>query len=394
MRYDLAPVPFLLGGVLILLGRNSMVRAALAGLLFGVATLMQFYGAFLFPIAAIFFWLEDLPAQQRLKLVGGLVAAGALVGLPYGVYILSGLDDFKGQAGTIDRRADFDQPDFYARNLRREPDRFLRPLAIKEVPLGADHELVGPQWLSLQETLKRRPSAKLAVLIGVPLVLAYAGRRALQDQSRGDRLLFLCFAGLILQYALLESAKFYIYWLPVVPFLCIGLAAALLWMLSLWDKNRLGLAVAVGTALALLIFLGEGSVARLSGMRTAPDATNYEQLAERIHEYVPKGSRVVGSTSLWWGLRDTEYRSYFLFFYLTRPDAGSYKTTISSFLETYRPEYLVLTRLATGELEKYLSPGDYADWQTYMSQHARKVARIEGPVVIAAYGFVDIWQFD
>ncbi len=29
-----------------------------------------------------------------------------------------------------------------------------------------------------------------------------------------------------------------------------------------------------------------------------------------------------------------------------------------------------------------------------MSQHARKIARIEGPVVIGAYGFIDIWQLD
>jgi len=93
-------------------------------------------------------------------------------------------------------------------------------------------------------------------------------------------------------------------------------------------------------------------------------------------------------------MRDTEFRSYFLFFYLTRPDAGEYKTTIGRFLTDYDPDYLVLTRLAIGELEKHLSPGDYADWQTYMSQHARKLARIEGPVVIRAYGFIDIWQLN
>ena len=146
--------------------------------------------------------------------------------------------------------------------------------------------------------------------------------------------------------------------------------------------------------LALLIVFGEGSVARLDGLRTAPNATNYDQLAERIHQYVPAGSRVVGSTSLWWGMRDTDYRSYFLFFYKTRPDAGPYKTTISGFLDDYHPQYLVLTRLAIGELQKYLSPRDFADWQSYMSAHARKIARIEGPVVIGAYGFIDVWQFD
>ena len=54
----------------------------------------------------------------------------------------------------------------------------------------------------------------------------------------------------------------------------------------------------------------------------------------------------------------------------------------------------MLTRLATGELERYLVPRDYADWQSYMEQHATHVTRIEGPVVIKAYGFIDIWRFD
>jgi 4-amino-4-deoxy-L-arabinose transferase-like glycosyltransferase len=394
MRYDLAPVPFMLLGVLLVLGKPSLPRVVVVGVLFGIATLMQFYGAFIFPIAAVFLWYEDIPREQRVKLIVGLLSAAVIVGLPYGLYILNDLDSFKGQAGTIDRRADFDRPSFYVDNIAHEPDRFLRPLAIKEVPLGADHEKVGPRYLSLDETLRRRPSAKLAVLVGLPLALGFLGVRALRQQERGDRLLLLCLGGLVVQYALLESAKFYIYWLPVVPFLCIGFAAALWWLLQKWDRSRVGLALAGASVLILLVIFGEGSVARLSGMRTAPDATNYERLADRIHEYVPSGSRVVGSTSLWWGMRDTDYRSYFLFFYLTRPDAGEYKTTIGRFLTDYDPDYLVLTRLAIGELEKHLSPGDYADWQTYMSQHAHKIARIEGPVVIRAYGFIDIWQLN
>ncbi|HEY4684751.1 MAG TPA: glycosyltransferase family 39 protein, partial [Dehalococcoidia bacterium] len=171
MRYDLAPVPFLLAGCLLLLDAPSRARSMAAGALFGLAVLFQFYAAFLFPIAVLFLWLEALPRQERLRLIGGLLGAAALVGLPYGVYILSDYTDFKGQAGTIDRRADFDRPGFYLDNLADEPDRFLRPLAIKEIPRGEDLD-AEPRFLGLKEMLTRRPSAKLAVLLGLPLALA------------------------------------------------------------------------------------------------------------------------------------------------------------------------------------------------------------------------------
>jgi hypothetical protein len=394
LRYDLAPAPFLLAGVLLLQGGTSSWRAIGAGAMFGLATLMQFYGIFLLPIAALFLWSESRPFGERLRLIAWLVGAAALVGLPYGVYALAHADDFRGQAGTIDRRADFDRPGFYIDNLLDEPDRFLRPLAFREIPRGADHAMMDPQWLSIEETLTRRPSAKLAILVGLPAALAYSGWRALRDKSRGDRLLFLCLGGLVAEYALFESTKFYIYWIPVVPFLCIGIAAAALGAVRGMRPERFRPVVAVGLAAVLLLVFAEGGAARLGGIRAAPDATNYDQLEAEIHRYVPEGSRVVGSTALWWGLRDTDYRSYFLFFYKTRPDAGPYKTTISGFLDGFDAEYLVLTRLAIGELDTFLSPQDHQDWQAYMDEHATKVARIEGPVVIAAYGFIDIWRFD
>ena len=396
MRYDLAPVPFLLAGCLLLLDAPSRARSMAAGALFGLAVLFQFYAAFLFPIAVLFLWLEALPRQERLRLIGGLLGAATLVGLPYGVYILSDYTDFKGQAGTIDRRADFDRPGFYLDNLADEPDRFLRPLAIKEIPRGEDLD-AEPRFLGLKEMLTRRPSAKLAVLLGLPLALAFSAWRARREASRGDRLLFLCLAGLVLQYALLESTKFFIYWIPVVPFLCVGIAGASLRLLQLagvaGGRRAVRLAAAAGVGVVLLLFLAEGSVARLSGIRTARDAASYARLAGAIEEHVPAGSRVVGATSLWWGLRENEYRSYFLFFYLTRDDAGPYRTTISGFLDAFDAEYVVLTRLAASELDEHLSARDLADWHGYLAEHGEKVARLEGPVA-ASYGYVDIWRLD
>ena len=48
-----------------------------------------------------------------------MLAMAALVVLPYGVYIAAATTtDFKGQAGTIDHRADFTSPGFYIDNLQ------------------------------------------------------------------------------------------------------------------------------------------------------------------------------------------------------------------------------------------------------------------------------------
>src|SRR4051812_11342035 len=79
MRYDLAPVPFLLGGCLVLLGGPSVRRAVVAGALFGLATLLQFYGAFMVPIAIVFLWTErrDLtPAVATPLLIAERGSAG------------------------------------------------------------------------------------------------------------------------------------------------------------------------------------------------------------------------------------------------------------------------------------------------------------------------------
>jgi 4-amino-4-deoxy-L-arabinose transferase-like glycosyltransferase len=422
IRYDLAPVPFVLAGCLVLLGGPSVRRSLIAGALFGLATLLQFYGAFIVPVAVVFLWterrvltppLENLrggtdatPLQSlergsdgpfasltrwRLKLIGALVGAALVVCVPYGLYALAHYDDFKGQAGTIDKRGDFNKPGFYVDNLIDERHRFLRPLGFKEVPRGEDPQLVPARYLSLHEMVTRRPSARLGVLVGVPLALGFLAMQTLREGSRGDRLLLLCLGGLVLQFALLESAKFYIYWIPVVPFLCIGIAAACMHLLRprMWQGR--GRLIAGATALVLLLCFAEGSVARLSGLRVSQDAGNYDQLAAAIHEQIPPGSRVVGATSMWWGLRDTDYRSYFLFFYLTREDAGEYRKTLSGFLSEFKPQYLVLTRIAGQELDKHLAPAENAAWQAYLKDHGTKLRRIEGPLA-RGYGYVDVWK--
>lgn len=394
MRYDLAPVPFMLAGTLVLLGGTSLARAAAAGALFGVATLMQFYGVFMFPIALAFLWLERMERRQRLQFCGALLAAALVVGLPYGVYILAHFQDFRGQVATVDQRNDFLRPGFYLNSLRREPERFLRPLGFKEIPRAEDFRVTQPRFLSLQEMVQRRPSAKIAVLAGLPASIALFGARLRLGPSREARMMLLCLLGLPLQYTLFESLKLYIYWIPVIPFLCAGMAAFSLQLLRLWRIDRPHALAAAATCLVLLLFLAEGGVARLNGIRVAQKATDYELLSQRLRQYVPEGSRVVGSTSLWWALRNTDYRSYFLFFYLTHPNAREYRTTIDAYLRDSGAEYLVINRLAAGELAQHLVPKDFADYDAYMRTHARLVMALHGDLLRSSYGFIDIWKLE
>jgi hypothetical protein len=416
LRYDLAPVPFILGGFFVLLGGDSWRRAGLAGALFGLATLLQFYGVFALTAAGAFFLLQptrggtalggeteanaatgfgqrfERRLSPGLKLVAALWGAALLVCLPYGVFVLAHLHDFRGQAGTVGNRDDFASPGFYMRNVIHEVDRFVRPLGFKEVPRGADARLVEPRYLGLGEALRRRPSAKLAILIGLPAALVFTGWRAFRGKRRSDRLLFCFLAGLPLQYALFDQLKLYIYWIPVVPFLCIALAPLLIRLVRPPPGDRVRLALAAGTALCLFLVLAEGSAARINGIRSAGRESDYTSIGRTLHATVPPGSRVVGSTGLWWALRDTDYRSYFLFFYLTSPEAGEYRTTISAFLQGLQPDYLVLTRLGVEELQKHLVPADRADYESYLDKNAALVERLDGPE-IHSYGYIEVWRF-
>jgi hypothetical protein len=204
-------------------------------------------------------------------------------------------------------------------------------------------------------------------------------------------MLVLCLAGLVGEFALLDQTKFLMYWIPVIPFLSIGIAAACWWFLSRAREGRVHLVLAGGVVALLLVVAAEGSVARLSGIHTANDSTNYASIGTALHETIPPGSKVVGSTSMWWAMHDMDYRSYFLFFYLTRDDAGPYRTTISGFLDDFDPDYVVLTGLAWGELQDHLIKAHYDELLNYLDTHGKIVRTLQGPDY-KTYGYIEVWK--
>ena len=380
IRYDLAPVPFTLAACLVVL-RPTPRRAVAAGVLLSLATLMQFYAAFFLLPVCLYLLLEAGPLRERVKLLLLVAAAAAVVALPYAAYIAPNLDEFEGQTSTLERRIKFTDPGFYVRNVERESKRF---------PFS---------WISLREALTDRPSSKAAILIGLPLSAAAAGWRALKERTREQRLLFFILAVVPLEYAVLEAQKIYFYWIGFMPFLCIGLASLLLWALDYARANRPAallegfearrLAVAGAASIFLALVFSEGVYAQYQGTRVWDHATDYLSLREQLGAYVPPGSHVLGATSLWWAMPDTQYRSYYLLFYHTNPRIAEETKTISQVLDGYETDYVVLTRTARFFLLR-LVPTDYFELSGYLLRSGEEIANLED----RSYGFIEIWKID
>ncbi|HWC30796.1 MAG TPA: glycosyltransferase family 39 protein [Dehalococcoidia bacterium] len=381
IRYDLAPVPFTLAAALILL-RPSPWRCAIAGGLLSIATLMQFYGFFMLPIAAAYLLWDSTPLRTRLTLVGITAVASMAVAAPYAVYVVANYHEFEGQTSTLERRIHFTDPDFYITNVERETKRF---------PF---------QWNDAKQVLTNRPSARLAVLIGLPAAAALAGWTAFRQRTAAHRLLFLTLVGLPVQFAVLDSPKIYFYWIAVMPFLCIGLSYLIvtglrqLPPLSLETfKQPLRHVVPVGLAgLAagfLMIVLVEGSYAQLQGARAWDDATDYLSLRDRLDDSVPPDAKVVGATALWWAMPDTDFRSYYMLFYSTNINIAEEQTTITNYLDDFGVEYIVLNRTSRMFLRRLISD-DEVQFATYLSKSGERIDYFED----RSYGFIEVWRID
>jgi 4-amino-4-deoxy-L-arabinose transferase-like glycosyltransferase len=381
IRYDLAPVPFTLAGALVLL-KPTPLRCAIAGALLSIATLMQFYGFFMLPVAAAYLLWDSTPLRTRLTLIGITAAVSIIVAAPYGVYVLANYHDFQGQTSTLERRIHFSDPDFYFDNIKRESKRF---------PF---------QWQDAKQVVTNRPSARLAILVALPAAALLAGWTALKQKSAPHRLLCLTLIGLPLQFAVLDSQKIYFYWIGVMPYLSIGLAYLIvtglrqLPPLSL-QTLRAPLRYAVHAGFAglaagfLMIVLVEGTYAQVQGARAWDDATDYLSLRDKLDDSVPPGGKVLGATALWWAVADTDFRSYYMLFYSTNVKIAEEPTTITAYLDSINVEYIVLNRTSRMFLRRLIS-SDTVELNTYLAKSGERVAYFDD----RSYGFIEVWKID
>jgi 4-amino-4-deoxy-L-arabinose transferase-like glycosyltransferase len=380
MRYDIAPVPFMLGGALLLLNPTPW-RVAAAGAVFGVATLLQFYGAFMLPVAAVYLLMEAAPLRERLKLIGLVALTAIVVTLPYGVFILANYDEFEGQTSTLYRRGDVTDFEFYRESLDREDSRFAFKFG------------------TLEESIENQPSGKLALLVGLPATILFLGLRMISQRGRGDRLIVLSLICVPLGLALFEYQKISGYWIAAFPFLCIGLAVVCVTAITAaWGILRrhvrgnvagdwLRVACGGAAAIFLAVVIVEGASAQRNGFETFDNATEYLSLRETLSEYVPPDSTVVGATSLWWAMPETEFRSYYMLFYRTNPRTTERFTTIDGYLDEVGTDYVVLNRISRFFLQRLL-PRDSQALAQYLETRGEQIAYIED----RSYGWIEVWK--
>jgi 4-amino-4-deoxy-L-arabinose transferase-like glycosyltransferase len=410
VRYDLVTVPYGLGASLLLLKRRPtenappLIYVVLAGLMLGLAALTQFIGAMFGPPLALYLLtLRGVEVPRRLLLAGVLTVAAVVPFVPYAAYIAPHVDDFRGQARAVEQSTDFASPAFYVEQLKREPSRFRDAVALGHVP-------------SSPGDLVKRPSARLALLVLAPLAAIWVvwrgyltpttlhgdgeGSSASRSESafaRSDayRLVAIVLIGLVVQLALFESTKRFVYWVVVVPFVCIAIAdlalAAWRWAIerrtSLTSDWRPRVALLAMAAVVALVAL-EGLAVAAKDVRDSRNAGDYEALGRKLEAVVPPGAVTMGDNRLWLAMRCRPYRSLHLLFYETNPRVSRDQTTdIPGAFERTQVDYLLLSPLSRDQL-KLLSPRDAEAFQRYVETRMQLVTKVEEPT----YGPIDVYR--
>jgi 4-amino-4-deoxy-L-arabinose transferase-like glycosyltransferase len=369
VRYDLITVPYGLAAVYVLMREDydpRGVMVAAAGLLVGLAAMTQFLGAFFGLPLVLYLLTRSLPLARRVWLILVLTVMAALPLAGYSVYLAQDWDDFRGQARTVEQETDLLAPSFYERQLERERDRYESAMDLAHLPKTASE-------------LAQRPSARLALLVVGPVALLSLLWRGRYDANY--RLIGMTLLLLALQLALFESTKRFVYWVVVVPFLCVAIADL---AMTLWEwRPRVDAAalVAQGAVLAALgLFAIEGLAVAVKDVRNAPDAVSYAALGRRLDAELEPEAVVLGDNRLWPAIRKTRLRSLLLLFYHTNPRISRERTTdIPGALGRIDPEYIVLSPLSREILSK-LTPEDATAFERYLSSRTERVTTIEDRV--------------
>jgi 4-amino-4-deoxy-L-arabinose transferase-like glycosyltransferase len=285
-RYDVVVPVFGLASLIAYRGGTSgqAWRFGVAGLLAGLAALTHVYGLFwLIALGLLVLW-----ERKGARALVWLLAGALLVWLPYLLYVLSDLPEWRAQvAGYADRFGLLD-PRFYVSNLADEPRRYGPGLG----PPGLGWLLRPGLW---------------SLLVLVPLSLLGLARQALRHSDSAARTLLVPAIAFPVLFALLLRLKLVNYTLTFLPVLALACAWGILQAVD-WLQPRRGV-IGLGLASLLALSLVLEGVSRLALVESLP-ATPYATFIGQVHRTIPAGARVVGLHNYWFGFEDTEYRSF------------------------------------------------------------------------------------
>jgi 4-amino-4-deoxy-L-arabinose transferase-like glycosyltransferase len=291
-RYDVLAVAFAWLSIACLdasLRRRHPGMALVTGMCAGLATLSQFFGAFVLPLIVLS-WLWTRQWRLAVWTIGGM----ALVVLPWAAYAAQYAGDLSRQLVVYGNRGDFFRPAFYIENVLSEPQRFAHLLAWPVLdfadPYAIDYPL-GP-WL---------------LVLGIVPATVYIARRG----AIGDRLLLgsaATFGGLLL---LLDQTKVALYAILLLPSICMAIAAA--WTALLRWASRQGTWVRLPLAaltLVLVTTLGwEGVRAYQVDFEQAARVSAYLGVGRQLETGLSPGAPVLGPERWWWALHAHPYLS-------------------------------------------------------------------------------------
>lgn len=368
-RYDVVVPVFALLALLVYLSARERGgwRYGLAGLLVGLAGLSHVYGVFWVAVlGALVLW--DGAPDGRLRALLWLGCGFVLPWLPYLVYVMTGLDEWRMQTRIYGDRFGLLDLRWYVANLLDEPHRY-----------GPGLGPFGPGWLL-------RPGWWTMLLL-VPASVVALAWRAVRNTDRAARVIVGSAVVMPVLFALLLRLKLVNYTLTFLPILAIAAAwgslHGLRWLLEHRHQARSLAALGAAAALSVAV-VAEGASRMVNFAAQASTTTPYMTFIEQVRDGIPSGSRVLGLHNYWFGFEDTEYRA--LIVALDWMDPQTENLTFQQALDQVAPDYLLLDSRMRAFFDQ--SPDSRLDLDGWLqARHGRLVREVDD----STYGKMQVY---
>lgn len=381
-RYDMTGLALLLLALVALeIARSSERRLSffLCGLTGGLAVQTQFFGAFAVPLFVVALLAGRGRGGISASAVRWLTAGWLLVVAPYALYVLAHWADFKGQSELKTGRIEFGDPGFYLDNVADELDRYL--------PLF-DH-----LSLALDGRYDRLNAPLAPAIFGVfaLLALAYLTTRLARDPTPGERQLALSIGVFALCLMALDGTNAPLYALPLLPLLCIAIAA---FVARAIERGMRPGPLALRLAALALVLVPLGVVAREGGAAHRQERhwsriiVDYDAAAGQIDGLLPAGEPVAGIERWWAGLHEGhDYLSLTAVTLQLDATTGSWTAAdLDALLRRYGIAAMIIDGDARGLLSR-LPPGQREVFNDYIRDYTRHAGTLD----IHPYGQIDVY---